>query len=101
MTGPAGASNLAERAGAANEAGLTSGQAADLLGVDPRTIARWAESGRLPSSRTTGGHRRYKQADVDRLNLAILAAQRGLTVSELCSARRAATESLSRRDDRI
>jgi molybdopterin-binding protein len=33
------------------------GQAASLLGVSPDTVRRWADSGRLPTSRTAGGHR--------------------------------------------
>jgi excisionase family DNA binding protein len=31
---------------------------ADLLHVSPKTIARWANDGRLPCQRTLGGHRR-------------------------------------------
>ncbi|MGH2751337.1 MAG: TOBE domain-containing protein [Actinomycetota bacterium] len=33
------------------------GQAAALLGVSVDTVRRWADSGRLPSRRTEGGHR--------------------------------------------
>lgn len=33
------------------------GQAADLLGVSVDTVRRWADSGRLPTTRTDGGHR--------------------------------------------
>lgn len=32
--------------------------------VDPKTVGRWALSGLLPSVRTPGGHRRYREADV-------------------------------------
>jgi molybdopterin-binding protein len=33
------------------------GQAADLLGVSPDTVRRWANSGRLPAARSRGGRR--------------------------------------------
>lgn len=37
---------------------LTPGQAAQMAGVDPKTIARWADKGLLAATRTLGGHRR-------------------------------------------
>lgn len=37
---------------------LTPGQAAQQAGVDPKTIARWADKGLLTATRTLGGHRR-------------------------------------------
>ncbi len=56
----------------AAQAWLRSGQVAALFRVHPRTVIRWANAGRLPqgrlaSVRTLGGHRRYPQAQVDRL----------------------------------
>ena len=33
------------------------GQAAELLGVSPDTVRRWADDRRLPTRRTEGGHR--------------------------------------------
>jgi molybdopterin-binding protein len=33
------------------------GEAAELLGVSPDTVRRWADSGRLPSARGSGGRR--------------------------------------------
>lgn len=47
------------------------GQAAELLGVSPDTIRRWADEGRLPTRRTPGGHR-----VVDAAALAAFAADR-------------------------
>lgn len=41
--------------------------AAQRLGVSPHTIRRWTDSGFLPCNRTSGGHRRVKQEDVDEL----------------------------------
>lgn len=43
---------------------LTPGQAATILGVDPKTVSRWAKAGKLASTRTLGNHRRYKEEDV-------------------------------------
>jgi len=43
------------------------GQAAALLGVSVDTVRRWADSGRLPSSRTEGGHRLVDGAALARL----------------------------------
>lgn len=46
---------------------LTPAEVARIFGVDPKTVARWAKTGRIPSIRTPGGHRRYRRADVDRI----------------------------------
>ena len=43
---------------------LTPGQAAELLGVCSRTVARWADLGHLPFITTLGGHRRFRESDV-------------------------------------
>ncbi|TVR70646.1 MAG: helix-turn-helix domain-containing protein [Sphaerobacteraceae bacterium] len=34
------------------------------LGVDQSTLRRWSDSGRVPVFRTPGGHRRYREADL-------------------------------------
>ncbi|MGV2435105.1 MAG UNVERIFIED_CONTAM: helix-turn-helix domain-containing protein [Anaerolineae bacterium] len=41
--------------------------AADILGVHPATVRSWADRGELPSRRTTGGHRRFRRADLLRV----------------------------------
>ena len=46
---------------------LMPGEVAELFRVDPKTVTRWAQSGRLSSIRTLGGHRRYRAAEVYRL----------------------------------
>jgi excisionase family DNA binding protein len=43
---------------------LTPGEVAALFRVDPKTVTRWAASGRISSIRTPGGHRRYKEAEI-------------------------------------
>lgn len=39
---------------------LTRSEVAELFGVSPSTITRWAKEGKLPVVKTLGGHRRYK-----------------------------------------
>ena len=46
---------------------LTPAEVADAFRVDPKTITRWARSGRLESVRTLGGHRRYFRAQAEAL----------------------------------
>ncbi|QGQ18452.1 BldC family transcriptional regulator [Cellulomonas sp. JZ18] len=48
---------------------LTPSEVATLFRVDPKTVTRWAKSGKLSSIRTLGGHRRYRESEVrDLLN---------------------------------
>src|SRR5882757_6199266 len=44
---------------------LTLGQAAKYLGVAQSTIRKWSDTGRVPAFYTPGGHRRYRQRDLD------------------------------------
>jgi excisionase family DNA binding protein len=46
---------------------LTPSEVAALFKVDPKTVTRWAQQGKISSFRTPGGHRRYRQKDVDAL----------------------------------
>lgn len=82
---------------------LSLGQAAQALGVSTTTARRWADEGRLGTTRTSGGHRRFPVSEVRRLlsergrpavrpaeapkralqGLAELAAQHGAAVAEL------------------
>ncbi|GAB2823660.1 hypothetical protein GCM10027176_30160 [Actinoallomurus bryophytorum] len=39
-------------------------EVAELFGVRPSTIARWARDGQLTSLRTPGGHRRYSRQEI-------------------------------------
>jgi excisionase family DNA binding protein len=43
---------------------LRPGDVAALFHVDPRTVTRWARSGKLTTIRTVGGHRRYRLSEV-------------------------------------
>ena len=49
---------------ASNERLLTPGEVAALFRVDPKTVTRWAASGRISSIRTPGGHRRFRESEV-------------------------------------
>lgn len=46
---------------------LTPAEAARVLRVDPKTMARWEKLGFIEAVRTPGGHRRYLKHDVGRL----------------------------------
>jgi excisionase family DNA binding protein len=43
---------------------LTPAEVAALFRVDPKTVTRWAQQGKLRSIRTLGGHRRYREAEI-------------------------------------
>jgi excisionase family DNA binding protein len=49
------------------EALLTPAEVAALFRVDPKTVTRWAKTGKLKSLRTLGGHRRYRESEVRNL----------------------------------
>jgi excisionase family DNA binding protein len=46
---------------------LTPAEVAKLFRVDPKTVTRWAKAGKLTAVRTLGGHRRYRQSQVQSL----------------------------------
>jgi len=46
---------------------LTPAEVASLFRVDPKTVTRWAKAGKLTAIRTLGGHRRYRQSEVQNL----------------------------------
>lgn len=45
---------------------LTPSEVAVLFRVDPKTVTRWAQAGRISSIRTIGGHRRFRASEVQR-----------------------------------
>ncbi len=62
-----------------DEEWLPLGKAAELLGVHSMTLRRWTDSGRFPSQRTAGGHRRFALSDIR----AHLNRDKSLATSEL------------------
>ena len=46
---------------------LRSAEVAAILQVSPKTVARWAQHGRLPYQCTLGGHRRYPEPAIRKL----------------------------------
>jgi excisionase family DNA binding protein len=44
---------------------LTLGEASRLLGVDPDTLRRWADNGKVDVLKTPGGHRRFLRASIE------------------------------------
>jgi excisionase family DNA binding protein len=46
---------------------MTPAEVAELFRVDPKTVTRWADSGKLSAVRTLGGHRRYLRSEVEAL----------------------------------
>ena len=47
---------------------LTPQQVAAMFRVDPKTVTRWAASGRIGSIRTPGGHRRFRESEIRALH---------------------------------
>lgn len=48
---------------------LTPQQVADRFAVDPKTVTRWARTGKLPCIKTPGGHRRYRESVIDQFTV--------------------------------
>ena len=46
---------------------LSLGPASRLLGVDPDTLRRWADDGRVEAFTTPGGHRRFDRRELERV----------------------------------
>ena len=43
---------------------LTPSEVARLFRVNPKTVTRWARSGKIQAIRTLGGHRRFRASDI-------------------------------------
>jgi excisionase family DNA binding protein len=46
---------------------MTPAEVAALFRVDPKTVTRWADAGKVTAVRTLGGHRRYSRDEVQNL----------------------------------
>jgi molybdopterin-binding protein len=64
------------------------GQAAALLGVSSDTVRRWADSGRLATTRTAGGHRVVTGAELATLASSLRTSSRPETMSFLSARNR-------------
>jgi excisionase family DNA binding protein len=78
---------------------LSLGPASRRVGVDPDTLRRWADSGRIRAFATPGGHRRFSRADLDRLVAARRPARRPLARVGATSARLNRVYARAYRDD--
>lgn len=52
---------------AAGDRLLTPAEVSAIFRVDPKTVTRWAGSGKLAAVKTPGGHRRFWKSDVEAL----------------------------------
>lgn len=43
---------------------MTPGEVAELFRVDPKTVTRWAKAGKISSTKTPGGHKRFWESVV-------------------------------------
>jgi excisionase family DNA binding protein len=46
---------------------LTTAEVADLFGVTPQAVARWADAGKIPHFRTPGGQLRFRSEELEPL----------------------------------
>jgi excisionase family DNA binding protein len=60
-------SPAAPSSSASTDRPLSLGPASRLLGVDPDTLRRWADEGRIEAFTTAGGHRRFDRATIERI----------------------------------
>jgi excisionase family DNA binding protein len=45
---------------------LTPAEVARMFHVSPKTVTRWARSGKLHAIKTLGGHRRFHRSEIER-----------------------------------
>jgi excisionase family DNA binding protein len=46
---------------------LTPSEVAAMFRVNPKTVTRWARSGKISAIRTLGGHRRFHKSEITRI----------------------------------
>ena len=44
---------------------LTPAEVAELFRVNPKTVRRWAQAGKVSVVRTLGGHRRFRRSEIE------------------------------------
>ena len=44
---------------------LTPAEVADRFRVNPKTVTRWAQAGKISVVRTLGGHRRFRRSEIE------------------------------------
>lgn len=44
---------------------LRPGEVANIWNVNPKTVTRWANTGKIPFFRTPGGERRFHKSDIE------------------------------------
>jgi excisionase family DNA binding protein len=56
---------------------LTAKEVAQRMRVNPRTVAKWARTGKITAVRTFGGHYRFKTSEINKImsNEAIVTAR--------------------------
>jgi predicted site-specific integrase-resolvase len=48
-----------------NDKWLKPGEVASRLGVNPKTVSRWARKGKVKCFTLPSGHRRFREGDID------------------------------------
>jgi excisionase family DNA binding protein len=56
---------------------LTPAEVAAMFRVNPKTVTRWARSGKLTAIRTLGGHRRFRASEIH-LRLEEMSREQGI-----------------------
>lgn len=56
---------------------LTSAEAAERLGLNPKTFTRWATDEKVPHVRTPGGWRKYRPEDIDEFEKRLVTRHNG------------------------
>jgi excisionase family DNA binding protein len=59
-----------------DDALLTPREVAAMFRVNPKTVTRWARSGKISAIRTLGGHRRFRASEIRHLLAQVDCAER-------------------------